>query len=56
MVKDEEGYIWTVTVGKDAVSDDNTGLENGRIYVVIQDPNHVKPSWYFTIKSFGGKK
>ena len=56
MVKDEDGYIWTVTVGKDAVSDDNKGLENGRIYVVIQDPNRVKPSWYFTIKTFGGKK
>jgi hypothetical protein len=26
-VKDETGYIWTVTVGKDAVSDDNKGLE-----------------------------
>jgi hypothetical protein len=56
MVKDEDGYIWTVTVGKDAFSDDYTGLENGRIYVVIQDPKHIKPSWYFTIKTFGGKK
>jgi hypothetical protein len=56
MVKDEEGYIWTVAVGKDAVSDDNTGLETGRIYVVIEDPKHIKPSWYFTIKTFGGKK
>jgi hypothetical protein len=51
-VKDETGYIWTVTVGKDAVSDDNKGLENGRIYVVIEDPKRIKPSWYFTIKSF----
>ena len=56
MVKDEEGYIWTVAVGKDAVSDDNTGLETGRIYVVIEDPKHIKPSLYFTIKSFGGNK
>ncbi len=52
-VKDEDGYIWTVTVGKDAVSDDNKGLENGRIYLILQDPKGVKPSWYFTIKSFG---
>ena len=55
-VKDEEGNIWWVTVGKDGVIENEKAIEDGRIYVVIQDPNRVKPSWYFTIKSFGGKK
>lgn len=55
-VKDEEGNIWWVTVGKDGVIENEKAIEDGRIYMVIQDPNHVKPSWYFTIKSFGGKK
>ena len=55
-VKDEEGNIWWVTVGKDAVYENEKAKEDGRIYMVIQDPNHVKPSWYFTIKSFGEKK
>ena len=56
MVKDEEGNIWWVTVGKDGVIENDNAIEDGRIYVVIQDPNHVRPSWYFTIKTFGGKK
>lgn len=55
-VKDEEGNIWWVTVGKDAVFEDEKAKEDGRIYMVIQDPNRIKPSLYFTIKSFGGKK
>jgi hypothetical protein len=55
-VKDEEGNIWWVTVGKDAVIENEKAIEDGRIYVVIQDPNRIKPSWYFTIKSFGSKK
>ena len=55
-VKDEEGNIWWVTVGKDGVIENEKAIEDGRIYMVIQDPNHVKPSLYFTIKSFGGKK
>ena len=55
-VKDEEGNIWWVTVGKDAVIENDEAIEDGRIYVVIQDPNRIKPSWYFTIKSFGSKK
>ena len=55
-VKDEDGNIWWVTVGKDAVIENDEAIEDGRIYVVIQDPNRIKPSWYFTIKSFGSKK
>ena len=55
-VKDEDGNIWWVTVGKDAVIENDKAIEDGRIYVVIQDPNRIKPSWYFTIKSFGSKK
>jgi len=55
-VKDEDGNIWWVTVGKDAVIENEKAIEDGRIYVVIQDPNRIKPSWYFTIKSFGSKK
>lgn len=55
-VKDEEGNIWWVTVGKDAVIENEKAIEDGRIYMVLQDPNRIKPSWYFTIKSFGGKK
>ena len=55
-VKDEEGNVWWVTVGKDAVYEDEKAKEDGRIYVVIQDPNRIKPSWYFTIKSFGKNK
>jgi hypothetical protein len=53
-VKDEEGNIWLVTVGKDGVIENEESKGDGRIYVVIQDPSHVKPSLYFTIKSFGG--
>ena len=56
MVKDEEGNIWWVTVGKDSVFEEVEKREEGRIYVVIQDPNGIKPSLYFTIKSFGGNK
>lgn len=56
VVKDEEGNIWWVTVGKDAVYENEKAKEDGRIYMVIQDPKRIKPSWYFTIKSFGGKK
>ena len=52
-VKDETGYVWWVTVGKDSVFEDEKIRENGRIYLVLQDPKGVKPSWYFTIKSFG---
>ena len=55
-VKDEEGNIWWVTVGKDGVVENEDNQEDGRIYMVIQDPNRIKPSLYFTIKSFGGKK
>ena len=55
-VKDEDGNIWWVTVGKDGVIENDKAIEDGRIYVVIQDPNRIKPSLYFTIKSFGGKK
>ena len=55
-VKDEDGNIWWVTVGKDGVIENDKSIEDGRIYVVIQDPNRIKPSWYFTIKTFGGKK
>ena len=55
-VKDEEGNIWWVTVGKDSVFEEVEKREEGRIYVVIQDPNGIKPSLYFTIKSFGGNK
>lgn len=55
-VKDEQGNIWWVTVGKDPVFEEVEKREEGRIYVVIQDPNGVKPSWYFTIKSFGKNK
>jgi hypothetical protein len=55
-VKDEDGNIWWVTVGKDGVIENDKAIEDGRIYVVIQDPNRIKPSWYFTIKTFGGKK
>jgi hypothetical protein len=55
-VKDEQGNIWWVTVGKDPVFEEVEKREEGRIYVVIQDPNGVKPSWYFTIKSFGNNK
>jgi hypothetical protein len=54
--KDEEGNIWWVTVGKDSVFEEVEKREEGRIYVVIQDPNGIKPSWYFTIKSFGKNK
>ena len=55
-VKDEEGNIWWVTVGKDGVIENDKAIEDGRIYVVIQDPNRIKPSLYFTIKTFGSKK
>ena len=55
-VKDEEGNIWWVTVGKDSVFEEVEKREEGRIYVVIQGPNGIKPSWYFTIKSFGKNK
>ena len=52
-VKDEDGNIWWVTVGKDAVYENEKAKEDGRIYMVIQYPKRIKPSWYFTIKSFG---
>ena len=52
-VKDETGYMWWVTVGKDSVFEDEKIREDGRIYLVLQDPKGVKLSWYFTIKSFG---
>jgi len=54
-VKDESRYIWLVTVGKDPVFEDEKERELGRIYIVIQDPLRLKPSLYFTIKSFGHK-
>lgn len=55
MVKDETGYLWSVTVGKDSGFEDEIDREEGRIYIVIQDPRGVKSSLYFTIKSFGSK-
>ena len=54
-VKDETGYVWWVTVGKDSVFEDEKIREEGRIYMTIQDPKGVKSSLYFTIKSFGNK-
>jgi len=52
-VKDEQGYLYSVVVGKDAVWEDEKNKENGRIYIVIEDPKRIKPTWYFTIKPFG---
>ena len=51
-VKDETGYIWSVTVGKDSGFEE-IHKEEGRIYMVLQDPRGIKSSLYFTIKSFG---
>lgn len=53
LVKDENGYLYTVTVGKDGVWEDEKNKENGRIYVVLEDPKRINPSWYFTVKPFG---
>jgi hypothetical protein len=55
-VKDENGYLYIVTVGKDGVWEDEKNKQNGRIYVVLEDPKKVNPSWYFTVKPFGQNK
>jgi len=52
-VKDEQGYLYSVTVGKDGAWEDEKNKQNGRIYIVIEDPKRIKSSWYFTVKPFG---
>ena len=51
---DETGYLWNVIVGKDSSWEIPEKMEDGRIYIVIQDPKGIKSSYYFTLKYFGG--
>jgi len=55
-VLDETGYLWNVIVGKDGSSEIPEKRDEGRIYIVIQDPKGLKSSYYFTLKTFGGRK
>ena len=53
---DETGYIWRVIVGKDSYWVDPEKKDEGRIYIVIIDPKNIKSSYYFTLKTFGGRR
>ena len=53
---DETGYLWNVIVGKDSSWEIPEKREEGRIYIVIQDPKGIKSSYYFTLKTFGGRR
>jgi hypothetical protein len=51
----EDGYLYRIVVGKDARWEDEKHKDDGRIYLVIEDPARIRPSWYFVIKVFGKK-
>ena len=53
---DETGYVWQVIVGKDGSWEIEDKREEGRIYIVLMDPKGIKSSYYFTLKTFGGRR